>query len=61
MITAIILLALLATVLYFHVTDTAKKFMYSVTSTGRMILIVVIVLIAVAFMIYSLIKFGTIV
>ena len=60
MITAVVLFAMLATVIYFYVKDTTSHFFHSVKTTGRMILIVIIALVALAIMIYTLIKNGTV-
>ncbi len=61
MITAIVLFALLATVIYFYVKDTTSHFINSVKMTGRMILIVLIALAVLIVMIYTLIKHGTVI
>ena len=61
MITAVILFSLLALVIYFYVADTARRFMQSMAATGRMALVVLMVILILIIMIYTLLKFGTVI
>lgn len=58
--TAVILFLLLLLVIYFYFTGTVEHLFHSVRVTGRMLMILLVVVFVLGLLIYSFVKFGRI-